>query len=151
MGHLIGWLEGGVALSFSALMLVSALVLFKPEHVEHNPKRVYLGAALQGLIIGVLVGFVILPLRLALYLPEAATELGEAPAAAPGAGKLASLALLPGFLLLIIVRRGLLARAPLIGRYIRAYRRAGLKHQIDSAGKALARLTALDEKIASRA
>jgi hypothetical protein len=37
----------------------------------------------------------------------------------------------------------------LIGAYLRAYRRAALKHQIDGASKALARLEAIDERKAA--
>jgi hypothetical protein len=58
----------------------------------------------------------------------------------------ASLSILPAFILLIIVRRGRLARVPLIGSYIRADRRAALKWQIDRSSQALARLVALDDK-----
>ena len=46
----------------------------------------------------------------------------------------------------LVIRRGLLARAPLIGRYLRAYRRAALKYQIDVAEKRLARLEGMDNK-----
>ena len=59
---------------------------------------------------------------------------------------IASTAILPAFLLLLIIRRGLLARAPLIGRYLRAYRRAALKYQIDVAEKRLHRLESMDRK-----
>ncbi len=134
----MGWIEAGVAGVIAAMFVISAMLMFKPEHVEHHPARVYIGAALQGLIIGGLVGFVIVPLRLALVAPDVGVT-------APRGG-LASLAIAPVFVFLIIVRRGLLARAPLIGPYLRAYRRAALKHQIDGAGKALARLEAIDNR-----
>jgi len=89
---------------------------------------------------------VILPFRLAFFLPD--------PSLVPGVPDppkgIASLALLPAFLLLLVTRRGLLARAPGIGRYLRAYRRAALKHQIDGAKRALARLEALDVRVQAR-
>jgi hypothetical protein len=91
---------------------------------------------LQGSIVGGLVGLVILPLRLSFFVPEI-----------PGPPQaIASTAVLPAFLLLLVVRRGLLARAPLIGRYLRAYRRAALRHQIDLSRRRLARLEALDAR-----
>jgi hypothetical protein len=139
MSSLMPWIEGGVALAFALVFLLSALVTFKPEHVEHHPLRVYIGAVLQGLILGGLIGFVILPVRLAFFMPDP----GLLPQTPPQRG-LASLSLLPALILIIVVRRGLLARAPFIGPYLRAYRRAALKHQIDGARRALTRLEAID-------
>ena len=130
------WMEAAAVGAIVAIFLFQAFVLFKPEHVEHHPTRVRIGAFLQGAIIGGLFGLVILPLRLSVFVPEI-----------PGPPQaIASTAILPAFLLLLVIRRGLLARAPLIGRYLRAYRRAALKYQIDVAEHRLARLTAMDAK-----
>ena len=130
------WIEAIAVAVIVAIFLFQAFVLFKPEHVEHHPTRVRVGAFLQGAIIGGLFGLVILPLRLSFFVPEI-----------PGPPQaIASTAILPAFLLLLVIRRGLLARAPLIGRYLRAYRRAALKYQIDVAEHRLARLTAMDAK-----
>ena len=139
------WIEAIVASAIMLLFLLQAMFLFQDEHVEHHPARVYIGAALQGFILGVLVGFVILPLRFAFFVPEAKHLVPDAPDP-PVRGGLASLSVLPAFLILMIVRRGLLARAPIIGHYLRAYRRAALKWQIDGASKSLARLQAIDER-----
>ncbi|MDX2277068.1 MAG: hypothetical protein NW206_16600 [Hyphomonadaceae bacterium] len=141
MSSLIHWIEAAVAPVMALLFLLSAMIMFKPEHVEHHPTRVYIGATLQGFILGLLIGFVILPLRLTFFVPDA----DLIPATPPQRG-LASLSFLPALLLLIVIRRGLLARAPLIGPYLRAYRRAALKHQIDGARRALTRLEALDTR-----
>ena len=130
------WIEAIAVAVIVAIFLFQAFVLFKPEHVEHHPTRVRVGAFLQGAIIGGLFGLVILPLRLSFFVPEI-----------PGPPQaIASTAILPAFLLLLIIRRGLLARAPLIGRYLRAYRRAALKYQIDVAEKRLHRLESMDRK-----
>jgi hypothetical protein len=141
MPHIMSWLEASVAIAITLAFPLSAMLLFKDAHVEHHPTRVYVGAAMQGMILGVLIGFVIVPLRFAFFNPDP----GLIPDPAPARG-VASLSILPAFILLIIVRRGLLARVPLIGRYIRAYRRAALKWQIDRSSQALARLVALDDK-----
>ncbi|MBK6704376.1 MAG: hypothetical protein IPG56_11925 [Caulobacteraceae bacterium] len=58
------WIEGIVALVFMLAFLVHAFFAFKPEHVEHHPERVRIGAAIQGLTIGLFVGFVVVPLRM---------------------------------------------------------------------------------------
>lgn len=145
MSSLMPWIEAGVVVAFALIFLLSALLTFKPEHVEHHPMRVYIGAVLQGLILGALIGFVILPVRLAFFVPDP----DLIPQAPPQRG-LASLSLLPALLLLIVIRRGLLARAPFIGPYLRAYRRAALKHQIDGAKRALTRLEAIDTRVAGR-
>jgi len=86
---------------------------------------------------------VILPLRLAFFIPDPSL-VPDAPAPPRPSGGLASLSIVPFFMMLIVVRRGLLARAPVIGVYLRAYRKAALKQQIAGAQRALARLTAID-------
>lgn len=137
---MIIWIEICVVAAITALFVLSAFFWLKPEHVDHDPVRVRIGAAIQGLIIGLLVGFVLLPLRLAFILPDPAI-VGDAP---KPSGGIASISILPFFILLIVVRRGLLARAPVIGIYLRAYRKAALKQQIAGAQKALARLARID-------
>jgi len=141
--HVLSWLEPTVAGSFMLLFVVYAAIMFKPEHVEHHPTRVLIGAALQGLIIGILVAFVVMPFRIGFFVPDP-TFFPDAPRPPKG---IASLSILPFFLLLMVIRRGLLARAPLIGGYLRAYRRAALKHQIDWAKRALGRLEAVDARV----
>jgi hypothetical protein len=133
------WIELGVVAVITAVFVATTFA-FKPEHLEHGSGEVRLGAALQGLILGLLVGFVLLPLRFAFFTPDA--SLSEPPPAPRG--DMASLSLLPFIVLMLIVRRGLLARAPIIGRYIRAYRKAQLKYQISGAQKVLARLEGID-------
>ena len=143
--HVLTWLEPLVMLSFTGFFLLYAFLAFKAEHVEHHPTRVLIGAAIQGFIIGMLVGFVILPLRIAFFVPDPSL-FPDAPTPQRG---LASLSILPSLLLLVVIRQGLMARAPLIGRYLRAYRRAAIKHQMEGARRSLARLEALDARTAA--
>jgi len=143
--HLWSWIEAGVTGGFMLAFFLYAFFVFKPEHVEHHPNRVYIGAVLHGLIIGALVAFTILPFRFAFLVPHALLPPGLPQPPHPPRG-IASLAILPALLLLLVIRRGVLARAPLIGNYIRAYRRAALKHQIDGARRTLQRLEELDAR-----
>ena len=146
MPHVMSSIEAGVTFGFTLLFFLYAFFIFKPEHVEHHPNRVYIGATVQGFIIGALVAFVILPLRLAFFVPDTGLVPDAPP---PPKGGLASLSAIPAFLLLLVVRRGVLARAPFIGPFVRAYRRAALKHQIDGARKTLLRLEGMDARPAS--
>ncbi|MBK6704375.1 MAG: hypothetical protein IPG56_11920 [Caulobacteraceae bacterium] len=46
--------------------------------------------------------------------------------------------------MLIVIRRGALLKAPVLSRYLRAYRRASLLKARDDANKALAKLDAIE-------
>lgn len=135
------WIEGLVALVFMLAFVVHAFLAFKPEHVEHHPTRVRIGAAIQGLTIGLLIGFVIVPLRMG-YMDVR----GFDPALSPA---LSSLSFLPALLLLITIRRGALLKAPVLKTYLRAYRRASLLKARDDATKALAKLDAIEGRKAA--
>jgi len=130
------WIEAVVALVIMAGFVIYALFAFKPEHVEHHPLRVRIGAAIQGLSIGLLIGFVVVPLRMQLM-----NAGGADPGLSPG---VSSLSFLPAFFLLIVIRRGALLKAPVLKTYLRAYRRASLLKARDDAEKALARLDAIE-------
>lgn len=135
------WIEGLVALVFTLAFVIHAFFAFKPEHVEHHPARVRIGAAIQGLTIGLLIGFVIVPLRMG-YMDVRGLD----PALSPA---MSSLSFLPAFLLLIIIRRGALLKAPVLKTYLRAYRRASLLKARDDATKALAKLDAIEGRKAA--
>lgn len=135
------WIEGVVALVIMSAFVLHAFWAFRPEHVEHHPARVRIGAAVQGLAIGLLVGFVIVPLR-----TQVMDARGFDPGLSPG---LSSLSFLPALFLLIIIRRGALLKAPVISRYLRAYRRAGLLKTRDDANKALTKLDVIEGRSAS--
>lgn len=135
------WIEGLVALGFMAAFLIHAFWAFRPEHVEHHPTRVRIGAAIQGLTIGIFVGFVVVPLRMQL-MDMRGIETALSPA-------LSSLSYLPAFLMLIVIRRGALLKAPVLKTYLRAYRRASLLKSRDDANNALAKLDAIEERRAA--
>jgi hypothetical protein len=135
------WIEGSVALVIMIGFVIHSFFAFKPEHVEHHPGRVRVGAAIQGLAIGLLVGFVVVPLRM-----QVMDARGFDPGLPPG---LSSLSFLPALLLLIVIRRGALLRAPVLSTYMRAYRRASLLKARDDTNKALAKLDAIEERKAA--
>lgn len=128
------WIEGGLALVIMLAFVAHASLAFKPEHVEHHPARVRIGAAIQGLTVGLLIGFVMVPLRMQ-YMDVLD------PRSTPG---LSTLSFVPAILLLIAVRRGVLLKAPLLSRYLRAYRRASLLKARDDADKALMKLDEIE-------
>jgi hypothetical protein len=135
------WIEGLVALGFMLAFVIHAFFAFKPEHVEHHPMRVRIGAAIQGLTLGLLIGFVVVPLRMGYQ-----DVRGLDPALSPG---MSSLSLLPAIILLIIIRRGALLKAPVLSKYLRAYRRASLLKARDDANKQLAKLDVIEGRRAS--
>jgi hypothetical protein len=135
------WIEGLVALGFMLAFVIHSFFAFKPEHVEHHPGRVRIGAAIQGLTLGLLVGFVVVPLRMGVM-----DMRGLDTAISPG---MSSLSFLPALLLLIVIRRGALLKAPVLSTYLRAYRRATLLKARDDANKALAKLDAIEGRRAS--
>lgn len=132
------WIEGLVALGFMLAFVIHSFFAFKAEHVEHHPGRVRIGAAIQGLTLGLLVGFVIVPLRMG-YMDIRGLD----PALSPA---MSSLSFLPALLMLIVIRRGALMKAPVLSKYLRAYRRATLLKARDDANKALAKLDAIEAR-----
>jgi hypothetical protein len=135
------WIEGVVALVIMLAFVIHSFFAFKPEHVEHHPARVRIGAAIQGLTIGLLIGFVIVPLRM-----QVMDVRGFDPGLSPG---MSSLSFLPALLMLIVIRRGALLKAPVLSTYLRAYRRATLLKARDDANKALAKLDVIEGRRAS--
>ncbi len=132
------WIEGAVALVIAAAFVTMSFFMFKPDQVAHGPLRVRIGAGLQGLIIGLVIGFVILPLRISYGLGGAAAPSG-----------LASLTIAPALVLLILIRRGALLRVPLVSPFLRAYRRALLLRTRDDAVKNLVALDAIEARATS--
>lgn len=128
------WIEGLVALCFALGFLLHSFFAFRAEHVEHHPARVRVGALIQGLTLGLIVGFVIVPLRMG-FMEFRGVDM---PAG------WSSLSFLPALFLMILVRRGALLKAPVIKTYLRAYRRATLLKARDDANKNLAKLDEIE-------
>lgn len=135
------WIEGVVALVIMAAFVCYSFFAFKAEHVEHHPTRVRIGAAIQGLAVGLLIGFVIVPLRVG-YMDVR----GFDPGLSPG---MSSLSFLPALGMLIVIRRGALLKTPVLSTFLRAYRRATLLKARDDANKALAKLDAIEGRKAA--
>jgi hypothetical protein len=135
------WIEGIVALVIMFAFVAYSFFAFSPQHVEHHPTRVRIGAAIQGLMIGLAVGFVMLPFRTG-YMQFRGIDL-------PGIPYISSLAFLPAFLLLWTIRRGAMLKAPYVKTYLRAYRRASLLKQRDDANRALAKLDVIEGRKAA--
>ena len=130
------WIEGIVAVVIMLAFVIHSFFAFKPEHVEHHPARVRIGAAIQGLTIGLLIGFVIVPLRM-----QVMDVRGLDPGLSPG---MSSLSFVPALLMLIVIRRGALLKAPVLSTYLRAYRRATLLKARDDANNALTKLDVIE-------
>lgn len=135
------WIEGLVALMIALAFVLHAFFAFKREHVEHHPTRVRIGAFIQGLTIGLLIGFVVVPLRMGV--------MNLTGMDAPTSTGMSSISFLPAVLMLIIIRRGALLKAPVLKTYLRAYRRATLLKTRDDTTKALAKLDQIEGRRAS--
>jgi uncharacterized membrane protein len=122
------YIEGFVAVFIMLVFAVSAMVSLKERHRDVAAWHVYLGAAIYGAIFGAIIGFVIVPLRTTLMN-------GDLPPQTAGVSAFGGLALI------IALRRGLVARLPFLGPQVRAFRRASLRRQIESAQKQLEKLT----------
>lgn len=120
-----------VAVVVFAVVFVGALVTLKPEHMGGEAGAARLGAAITGVVLGAIIGFAIVPLRVAL-------ADGGPPSEAQG------LALPVSFIALVAFRRGAAGHAPVIGRPVRAYRKALLRRGIADSQKRLAKLEGRD-------
>lgn len=126
------YIEIAVAAFITLIFVIASLVTLRARHRDTSAWHVHLGAAIYGVIFGAVIGFIIVPLRMALLGGEMPAET----AGLSGAGAL---------ILIIALRRGLLARLPFLGPQVKAYRRASLRRQIESAQKQLDKLTPSSE------
>jgi len=122
------WVEAAVAAVATALFVLSALMMIKKRHRDAALWHVLLGAAIYGAIFGIVIGFIIVPLRAVLM----DGDLPPHVAAVSGFGVLA---------IMIALRRGLIGRLPFLGPQVKSYRRALLRRTIEVAEAELARMT----------
>jgi len=125
-GSLI-WMELAVATLIVLATLGFAFATLRQRHRDTAAWHVWLGAAIQGAIFGLIIGFMVLPLRFALMEGEVPTQF---------AGPTGIIVIL----LVIALRRGLLARLPFLGPQVKAYRRASLRRTIENSQKQLDKL-----------
>lgn len=122
------YIEISVAVMITAVFLISSLLSLKERHRDASAWHVHVGAVIYGAVFGLVVGFVIVPLRIVLMQ-------GELP---PQTVALSGF----GFLFIVIaLRRGLIGRLPFLGPQVKAYRRAALRRTIEAAQKQLDKLT----------
>ena len=125
------WLEVAIALAVTAVMVIGAMLTLKERHRDTASWHVWIGAGIQGAIYGALVGFIFVPLRIALVQ-------GEVPSQFVLPSSLGAL------VIIIMLRRGVFSHLPFLGPQVRAYRRALLRRTIEAAEKQLDRLTPKD-------
>ena len=122
------YVEATVAAVVAVIFVLSSLLTIKARHRDVEAWHVHVGAAIYGAIFGVVIGFVIVPLRV--WLTDA--SLPPQYAAVSGFSVL---------FIMIALRRGLIGRLPFLGPQVKAYRRALLRKTIDTAQKQLAKMT----------
>ncbi len=122
------WVEAMVAVVAALIFLLSALLRLRARHRDVEQWHIILGAAIYGAIFGAVIGFGIVPLRALLMNGSLPPQI----AAVSGIGVIG---------IMIALRSGLLARVPFLGPQVKAFRRAILRRQIETAQKQLDQLT----------
>ncbi len=122
------YIEIAAAIVIAMTFLVSAMINLRKRHRDVAAWHVWLGALVYGALFGMLIGFVVMPLRF--FLTD-----GSVP---PEQAGYAGLGL---FAVLLVLRQGVLSRVPLLGPQVRAYRRASLRRSIEQAEKQIKKLS----------
>ncbi|GJL95441.1 MAG: hypothetical protein DHS20C05_18460 [Hyphococcus sp.] len=121
-------IEVAVAVGVAGVFIIMSLVTLRERHRDVPAWHVHTGAAIQGAVFGIIIGFVLVPMRIMLMQ-------GELPSNMMGVSGF-------GFLLILIaLRRGLFSRLPFLGPQVKAYRRASLRRSIEGSQKQLDKLT----------
>jgi len=126
-------IEAAVAGIVMTGFIVTSMAMIRERHRDMGAWHVHFGAAIYGAVFGLVIGFVVVPLRFMLIE-------GDLPPQTAGYSGLAML------LLVIALRRGLIGRLPFLGPQVKAFRRASLRRQIENAQKQLGKLTPDSEK-----
>lgn len=120
-------LEVIVAVMVTLAVVISSLLTLKERHRDAAAWHVHVGALIYGAVFGVVIGFIIVPLRMLL-------SSGNVDPRTAGWSSLVFVAVM------IALRRGLIGRLPFLGPQVKAYRRAALRRSIEMSQKQLARL-----------
>lgn len=128
--------ELSVAATVVVVFILTSLMRNKARFCDVAPWHVHAGAAIYGALVGAVIGFVIVPLRVVLMN-------GDLPPQYAAGSGFAVLAIM------ISIRRGLIGRLPFLGPQVRAFRRASLRRAIETANKQLSKLEARDGKAAA--
>jgi len=122
------YVEAAVAAAVAVIFVLTSVLTIKERHRDVEAWHIHVGAAIYGAIFGIVIGFVIVPLRV--WLTDA--SLPPHYAAVSGFSVL---------FIMIALRRGLIGRLPFLGPQVKAYRRALLRKTIETAQKQLAKMT----------
>ncbi|MEO1014471.1 MAG: hypothetical protein AAFX08_04705 [Pseudomonadota bacterium] len=123
----VGWFEAAVVGFIIAVFVAFAAATLKARHRDGGTAQVLVGAAIYGCVVGLVIAFVILPLRVTLIDGDVPPQV----AAFGGVGV---------FVTMFSLRRGLVGRLPLLGPQVKAFRRAQLRRTIETAQKDLSKL-----------
>lgn len=126
------YIEGTVAFFIMIFFVIMSMATLRERHRDTAAWHVHLGAAIYGAVFGLVIGFVIVPLRMVLMS-------GELP---PEMMSFSALGLL---VVVIALRRGVIGQLPFLGPQVKAYRRASLRRAIEASQKQLDKLTAKAE------
>ncbi|MEO0398921.1 MAG: hypothetical protein AAF224_05800 [Pseudomonadota bacterium] len=116
--------EGAVVAFIMSVFTLYAAATLRARHRDVGFFSVLGGAAVYGVLIGLVIAFIILPMRAVLMSAETPPEF-------------AALGGILVFLTMFSLRRGVAGRLPFLGRSIKAFRRAQLRKTIETAEKQL--------------
>ncbi len=118
-------IETAIAAFVALIVIAMSFVLLKPEDMAGEQREVRIGAAIYGVILGAIIGFGVVPLRMSMTKPD---------------GEVSWLPLLASFGLIIFLRMGGLGRTPGVKRVTQAYQKAMLRRTIAKSERRLAKL-----------
>ena len=118
---------------FTTMIFAASFILLRERHKAGKPMDVHFGALIYGLLLGSFVAGLLYPVRMA-------AMSGEMDMGSPEFAQ-SYLPLFAGFI--ILFRTDILARIPLIGTAIIAYRSAMLRRGVEKSQARLAKLSAL--------
>jgi hypothetical protein len=130
-------LSSAVAVGVVALFLLSTILLVKREHCGDHKWRVVVGSAIEGVIVGLIAAFVMMPRLVTLTPSFHTTDIGSLMTVPMQA------VLLPSAILMEVTRNGGLSNVPGLSFFLRPRRRALLIRRKIALDKQLAKLNAV--------